>query len=84
MKTLRLNRLLAGMERQQSAFTAGLIGRTLPVLFEKSGRNDGSLVGRSPYMYPVTVDAPVGLLGAIAPVLIRTAGPNSLAGELQA
>ena len=84
VKTLRLNRLLAGMERQQSAFTAGLIGRTLPVLFEKSGRNDGSLVGRSPYMYPVTVDAPVGLLGAIAPVLIRTAGPNSLAGELQA
>jgi hypothetical protein len=35
-------------------------------------------------MYPVTVEAHAGLLGEIAPVLIRTSGPNSLSGELQA
>jgi tRNA-2-methylthio-N6-dimethylallyladenosine synthase len=83
VKSERLNRLLARMERQQSAFTAGLVGRTLSVLFEKAGRGEGHLVGRSPYMYPVTVAANVGLLGEIAPVLIRSSGPNSLGGELQ-
>jgi tRNA-2-methylthio-N6-dimethylallyladenosine synthase len=83
VKSERLNRLLARMERQQSAFTAGLVGRTLPVLFEKAARGAGQLVGRSPYMYPVTVEAHTGLLGEIAPVLIRTSGPNSLSGELQ-
>ena len=83
VKSERLNRLLGRMERQQSAFTAGLVGRTLPVLFEKAARGAGQLVGRSPYMYPVTVEAHTGLLGEIAPVLIRTSGPNSLSGELQ-
>lgn len=81
-KSQRLNRLLARMERQQSMFTAGLVGRTLPVLFEKAARGDGRLVGRSPYNYPVTVEAETALLGEIAPVLIRSSGPNSLGGEL--
>ncbi|MDO9384020.1 MAG: tRNA (N6-isopentenyl adenosine(37)-C2)-methylthiotransferase MiaB [Hyphomicrobiaceae bacterium] len=84
VKSERLNRLLARMERQQLAFTAGLVGRTLPVLFEKAARGAGQLIGRSPYMYPVTVEAHAGLVGEIAPVLIRTSGPNSLGGDLQA
>jgi tRNA-2-methylthio-N6-dimethylallyladenosine synthase len=82
VKSERLARLLQRMERQQSAFTAGLVGRTLPVLFEKAGRGEGSLVGRSPYMYPVTVAAPPSLVGDIVPVQIRSAGPNSLNGDL--
>jgi len=84
VKSERLARLLAGMERQQSAFTTALVGRTLPVLFEKAGRGEGSLVGRSPYMFPVRVDAAAELIGDIAPVTIRSAGPNILNGDLSA
>lgn len=82
VKSERLARLLDRMELQQRAFTAGLVGRTMPVLFEKAGRAEGNLVGRSPYMYPVTVQAGAALLGEIASVLISSAGPNSLDGEL--
>jgi tRNA-2-methylthio-N6-dimethylallyladenosine synthase len=82
VKSERLARLLQRMERQQSAFTTALVGLTLPVLFEKAGRGEGSLVGRSPYMYPVTVAAPQSLVGDIVPVHIRSAGPNSLNGDL--
>jgi tRNA-2-methylthio-N6-dimethylallyladenosine synthase len=82
VKTERLSRLLERMDRQQSAFTASLVGRTLPVLFEKAGRGEGKLVGRSPYMFPVTVEARAGFIGEIAPVRITAAGPASLSGEL--
>jgi tRNA-2-methylthio-N6-dimethylallyladenosine synthase len=82
VKAERLARLLGHMERQQAAFTSTLVGRTLPVLFERNGRGEGNLVGRTPYMYPVTVQGDAGLLGDIAPVLIRSASPNTLNGEL--
>jgi tRNA-2-methylthio-N6-dimethylallyladenosine synthase len=80
LKAERLAILQALLKEQQSAFNRGCIGRLLPVLFEKPGRHDGQLVGRSPYLQSVHADADAGLLGRIVPVLIEDAGPNSLAG----
>jgi tRNA-2-methylthio-N6-dimethylallyladenosine synthase len=54
----------------------------LPVLFEKPGRHPGQLIGRSPYLQSVHLEAPAALMGQIAPVRIASAGQNSLAGEL--
>jgi tRNA-2-methylthio-N6-dimethylallyladenosine synthase len=73
-----LQRLLA---RQQRAFQAGLVGRTLPVLIEKPGRETGQMAGRSPYLNAVHLQAPPDLAGRIVPVRMVAAQANSLAGE---
>ena len=82
LKTERLARLQALIDEQQSAFNAAQTGRTLPVLFERRGRNPGQLIGRSPYLQSVHVSAPEHLLGRILPVTIAAAARGSLAGEL--
>ena len=78
----RLARLQALLERQRAAFNTAQIGRTLPVLFEKPGRHDGQLVGRSPYLQSVHASAPKSVIGSIAPVRIEDVTPNALAGML--
>ena len=50
VKAERLAELQALLQQQQRAFNAACVGRVLPVLFEKPGRHDGQLVGRSPYL----------------------------------
>jgi tRNA-2-methylthio-N6-dimethylallyladenosine synthase len=82
VRSERLRRLQALLGRQQAAFQAGLVGKTLPVLVEKPGRNPGQMVGRSPYLNAVHLDAPARLAGAIVPVRIVASAANSLAGEL--
>jgi tRNA-2-methylthio-N6-dimethylallyladenosine synthase len=83
VKDERLARLNALIEDQQMAFNASQTGRTLDVLFEKVGRHDGQLIGRSPYLQSVHVSAPDRLLGQIVPVRIESAARNSLAGVLE-
>jgi tRNA-2-methylthio-N6-dimethylallyladenosine synthase len=80
VKAERLARLQALLGEQQSAFNDAQVGRTLPVLFEKTGRREGQIAGRSPYLQAVHCEGEEGLIGQIAPVRIVSAGPNSLAG----
>lgn len=82
VKTERLHRLQALIEAQSKAFAERQIGRTLPVLFEKVGRHDGQLIGRSPYLQPVAVMAPSSLIGEIAEVTIDSILGHSLIGRL--
>jgi tRNA-2-methylthio-N6-dimethylallyladenosine synthase len=82
LKTERLAALQALLQQQQRAFNQDCVGRFLPVLFEKPGRHQGQLVGRSPYLQPVHADAPAERIGKIVPVMIRATQPNSLAGEI--
>jgi tRNA-2-methylthio-N6-dimethylallyladenosine synthase len=84
VKAERLQRLQARLAEQQAAFQAGLVGRVLPVLLEKPGRNPGQMAGRSPYLNAVHLAADAGLAGRIVPARIVAAGSNSLAGELAA
>ncbi len=81
VKTERLARLQAALERQRQAFNAALLGRALEVLFEKPGRLPGQIVGRSPYLQPVQVMAPAHRIGTLARVEITAIGTNSLFGE---
>jgi tRNA-2-methylthio-N6-dimethylallyladenosine synthase len=81
-KSERLARLQQAIERQQAAFNARCRGRTFAVLFEKPGRHPGQIVGRSPYLQAVQVQAPTSLIGEIAAVTITNVGANSLFGEL--
>lgn len=82
VKSARLQELQAELNAQQAAFNASCVGKAMPVLFEKAGRHDGQLVGRSPYLQPVHVMAPGGLIGELADVTMETASQNSLGGAL--
>jgi tRNA-2-methylthio-N6-dimethylallyladenosine synthase len=82
VKSDRLQRLQAAIDRHQAVFNRGCVGRTLDVLFERPGRYPGQLVGRSPYLQPVQVTAPSSLIGTIAPVAVTEVSSNSLFGVL--
>ncbi len=82
IKSERLQRLQDAVDRGQAAFNRSCVGRTCDVLFERPGRYAGQLVGRSPYLQPVQVEAPAALIGQIATVTITEAASNSLFGTL--
>ncbi len=84
VKTDRLARLQDLLGHQQRAFNRSLVGRTLDVLFDKPGRLAGQIVGRSPYLQPVQVNAPRDRIGTIAAVRVVEAGAKSLVGEIVA
>jgi tRNA-2-methylthio-N6-dimethylallyladenosine synthase len=81
-KSERLQRLQAAIDLSQAAFNRDCLGRTFSVLFERPGRHSGQLVGRSPYLQPVQIEAPPALIGEIAPVTITEVASNSLFGAL--
>jgi tRNA-2-methylthio-N6-dimethylallyladenosine synthase len=82
VKDSRLQRVLAAVDRSQTAFNSACVGRAVPVLLERPGRHPGQLVGRSPYMQVVHLSAPPSLCGHVAEVEIVAAGVNSLSGKL--
>ena len=81
VKDERLARLNALLDEQARAFNAAQVGRTLPVLFEKPGRHEGQIIGRSPYLQSVHIEAPQSLIGQIAAVTITSAARNNLSSE---
>ena len=82
VKSDRLQRLQALLARQQESFNRGMLGRLVPVLFERPGRHAGQLVGRSPWLQAVHAEGPAGLIGRIAEVAIGAVEPHSLSGRL--
>jgi tRNA-2-methylthio-N6-dimethylallyladenosine synthase len=82
VKSERLARLQAAINRHAAAFNARCVGRTFDVLMEKPGRAAGQVVGRSPYLQPVHVEGPDRLIGEMVPVTITGAIANSLFGSL--
>jgi tRNA-2-methylthio-N6-dimethylallyladenosine synthase len=84
VKTERLYRLQELIEQQQRDFNLSCVGRELDVLFEKPGRNEGQIVGRSPYLQPVPVMAPTSIIGSVARVRVNELRTYSLIGELVA
>ncbi len=82
VKSERLQILQALLRDQQLSFNESLVGQTLPLLFEKEGRHEGQLIGRSPYLQSVFATAPKHLIGKILGVKIKSASQNSLAGEV--
>ena len=82
VKEERLARLQDLLNEHQSDFNLAQTGRTLPVLFERAGRRPGQVVGRSPYLQPVHIEASERLIGTITPVLITHATRGSLTGQI--
>ncbi len=81
-KAERLERLQGSLARQQEAFNRRMLGRTLLVLLDRPGRHAGQIIGRTPWLQAVHLEAPAGLIGRIASVEIADVGPRSLCGRL--
>ena len=59
-----------------------MVGRDVKVLFEKKGRKEGQLIGKSEYLHAVHAFAPGDMLGQVVPIRIIKDMTNSLTGEL--
>jgi tRNA-2-methylthio-N6-dimethylallyladenosine synthase len=81
-KADRLARLQALLTEQQTAFQESTVGRTLPVLIEKPGRNPGQMVGRSPYLQAVHLQADPETTGQIVEARVLASATNSLSAAL--
>ncbi|MBV9566900.1 MAG: tRNA (N6-isopentenyl adenosine(37)-C2)-methylthiotransferase MiaB [Hyphomicrobiales bacterium] len=84
LKVERLATLQSLLEEQRQAFNHATVGRELEVFFDKPGRHQGQIAGKSPYLQPVHVERRDAAIGDLCSVLITSAGPNSLAGRLVA
>jgi tRNA-2-methylthio-N6-dimethylallyladenosine synthase len=82
VKAERLDLLQKLLLSQQDAANQNAVGKVLPVLFEKSGRGPGQIVGRSPYLHPVHAEGASGLIGSVRDVRIEARTANSLKGAL--
>ena len=80
-KAERLARLQALLARQQRDFNQAMLGRELELLLERPGRHPDQLVGRSPYLQAVHLDADGARVGDLVRARIVEAGQNSLAGR---
>jgi len=76
----RLYRLQALITEQQRAIQDSMVGREVGVLFEKPGRFDGQMVGKSDYLHAVHVSDTDAKIGDLRRVRIVESGANSLAG----
>ena len=81
VKTERLHRLQALITEQQRAIQDSMVGREVSVLFERAGRFEGQMVGKSEYLHAVHVTDPTIQIGDIRRVRITQSNPNSLDGQ---
>lgn len=82
VKGERLHRLQDLLRDQKMTFNRAQIGRVFPVLFDRQGRHNGQLIGRSPYLQSVFAQAPASSMGEVHDVKITGATQNALQGEL--
>jgi tRNA-2-methylthio-N6-dimethylallyladenosine synthase len=75
----RLQRLHERINAYQLAFNRSKAGVQTQVLIERSGKRDGQMVGRSPWLQSVHVETSA-LPGDIVDVTLIAAGPNSMTG----
>lgn len=83
IKSERLTILQKELMTQQLAFNESCVGSTMKVLFDRSGKFDDQIIGKTPYMQSVYIQNPnKSLLGKIIDVKITKASLNSLSGEI--
>lgn len=75
-KNDRLQELQALLSEQQTKFLQSKIGTTTTILVERKGRHVGQMIGRSPWLLPVTLQGTADI-GAELPVVIEAHSSNS-------
>jgi tRNA-2-methylthio-N6-dimethylallyladenosine synthase len=83
IKVERLNILQKELSKQQLLFNESCVGKVIPVLFEKPGKFDGHIVGKTPYMQSAYIDnVDKSLIGKIVNVKINKGSAISVSGEV--
>ncbi len=82
LKTERLIQLQGLIQRQQLGYNRTSIGKTMPVLFDRDGKFEHQLIGKSPYMQSVHVHDASAYAGRIVDVEMTGAYQNSLSGVI--
>lgn len=82
VKTARLHQLQDLIKQQQKSIQDKMVGRQVQVLFERTGRFDNQLVGKSEYLHAVNVTDPTISVGELKQVKIMKSNANSLSGSL--
>ncbi len=82
VKSERLAQLQTLLNEQQLQFNQACIGQQFDLLLERPGRQDGQLVGRSPYLQSVFIEANGHKTGEIVRVSVDNVGPHSLSAHI--
>ncbi len=82
VKNERLQRLQALLRHQQNTFNASCIGMEMDVLLDRTGKYEGQVMGKSPYMQSVHVKNAPELHGKYVTVKVVASYLNSLAAEV--
>jgi len=82
VKQTRLELLQGLLNRQQAAFNRRTVGKRVQVLFDKPGRFEGQLIGKTEYLQSVHVKNAAHLMGQLVDIDITDANNASLTGVL--
>ena len=83
VKNERLYILQKELTNQQLEFNESSVGKIMPVMFERDGKFDGQISGKTPYMQSAYVEMnDNNLVGKIVDVKITKALATSLCGEI--
>lgn len=80
VKYARMRRLMDLLTAQQLRFNQSKIGTVQKVLFDRPGRQDGQMIGRSPFMQSVVLENAVQYNQQLVDVQITEAYAQSLKG----
>lgn len=82
VKVERLARLQTLLTEHQVEFQNSMVGRVIPVLLEKQGREVGQMIGKSPYLHAVHMLADQSQVGTIVNAKVVATERNSLSGVI--
>ena len=82
VKSERLLQLQELLEAQRRKINRATVGKTVDVLFEKSGRYEHQIIGKTPHMQAIYAEGSAGLIGSVQSVEVLEMGPNSFRGHI--
>ena len=83
IKSQRLYILQSLLKEQQLKFNERFIKKDIEVMFNKYGKYDAQIIGKSPYLQSVIVESSANIIGTIKQVHITGAKLNSLFGIIK-
>ena len=81
IKNERLQSLQQLLTSQQKAFNQSFVGKVIPILFEKFGKYEHQIVGRTPWLQPAYANLDSSYLGTQLDCRITALTANSFASE---
>ncbi len=82
IKEKRLSILQRYLIKDQVFYNNRLVGQTQEVLFDRFGKRENQYIGKNIYLQSVITQSPVNIIGEFKNVLIKSAGENSVFGEI--